>query len=225
MGSSGLPRHNNGCALSRRAPGRGCARTGYDGIDGAVFLLCRGIASGGLPGMGPNGRSEGLWSVEGGMRLLVVGAILICAVAGILGALAWLSRPGPSTGTSSPEASPQCLRSSLALPSAEESHAAYLPSSPAQLSPGPSLAPDAPSLPVPPGSVLLNAQIEGSGPSAYRLVAWWSGAGYNDTVTFYGGLSDQRWHGSGSSATPQAGVHVLGRFGDILGRARGGRSN
>jgi len=66
----------------------------------------------------------------------------------------------------------------------------------------------------------LNAQIEGSGPSAYRLVAWWSGADYDDTVTFYGGLNDQRWHMSGSSTTPQAAVFTLsdsaGIFSDAL---------
>jgi hypothetical protein len=55
----------------------------------------------------------------------------------------------------------------------------------------------------------LNAQIEGSGPSAYRLVAWWSGAGYEDTVTLYGRLSDPRWHGSSSSTTPQTAVFTF----------------
>ena len=68
-----------------------------------------------------------------------------------------------------------------------------------------SLDPDAPAFPVPTGSVLINAQMEGSGATAYRLVAWESGADYATTTHFYEALSDSRWRPTGSPAvTPQA---------------------
>jgi hypothetical protein len=69
----------------------------------------------------------------------------------------------------------------------------------------PSLDPDAPALPVPGGSTLLNAQVEGSGSAAYRIAAWQSAQGYDATVAFYSGLADSRWQRSGSpSSTLQA---------------------
>jgi hypothetical protein len=64
-----------------------------------------------------------------------------------------------------------------------------------------SLDPDAPAFPVPAGSTLLNAQVEGSGPAAYRLASWQSSADYAATATFYRNLSDPRWKVSGSPAT------------------------
>jgi hypothetical protein len=68
-----------------------------------------------------------------------------------------------------------------------------------------SLDPAAPAFPVPAGSTLLNAQIDGSGAGAYRLAAWQSGSDYDKTAAFYTGLSDSRWQASGSaSTTPQA---------------------
>jgi hypothetical protein len=73
-----------------------------------------------------------------------------------------------------------------------------------------SLDPDAPSFPVPAGSKLLNAQVEGSGTAAYRLAAWQSGQDYAATVAYYSSLADSRWHLGGSpSSTPQATDLVL----------------
>jgi hypothetical protein len=65
----------------------------------------------------------------------------------------------------------------------------------------PSPDPDAPSFPVPADSSRLNAQMDGSGPSAYRIASWLSGQTYDATVAFYTGLSDSRWHPSGSPPT------------------------
>jgi hypothetical protein len=72
-----------------------------------------------------------------------------------------------------------------------------------------SLDPDAPAFPVPAGSTLINATIDGSGAGAYRIAAWQSGEDYDATVDFYAGLfysgrSDLRWQARGSvSETPQ----------------------
>jgi len=72
-----------------------------------------------------------------------------------------------------------------------------------------SLDPDAPAFPVPAGSTLINATIEGSGPAAYRLEAWQSGQGYDATANFYAdlvysGRSAERWQARGAlSETPQ----------------------
>ena len=69
----------------------------------------------------------------------------------------------------------------------------------------PSLDPDAPAFPVPAGSTLINATIEGSGTGVYRLVAWQSGVDYATSAAFYTGLVDSRWRVSGSPATtPQS---------------------
>jgi hypothetical protein len=71
--------------------------------------------------------------------------------------------------------------------------------------PSASLDPDAPAFPVPTGSTLLNASMEGSGTGAYRLVAWQSGADYATTAAFYTGLKDARWQITGTPTnTPQA---------------------
>jgi hypothetical protein len=68
-----------------------------------------------------------------------------------------------------------------------------------------SLDPDAPAFPVPPGSTLLNAQIEGSGAAAYRIESWQSGADSATTTAFYTNLQDSRWQRTGSpSTTPDA---------------------
>jgi len=68
-----------------------------------------------------------------------------------------------------------------------------------------SLDPDAPVFPVPAGATLLNAQVEGSGPVAYRLEAWNSPLGFDATVAFYAALHDARWTLSGPlTQTPQA---------------------
>lgn len=68
-----------------------------------------------------------------------------------------------------------------------------------------SLDPDAPAFPVPAGSVLINAQMEGSGAGAYRLAAWQSGTDYATTTHFYSIVSDPRWQPAGSpTVTPQA---------------------
>lgn len=175
------------------------ARLRYAGVSSSV----------GLPDIRPRGRSAGALAGRGRHTTWVLVAILISVQVGVWGALVLLDRLEPSA-SSSPVASRDAQVPSVPLPSSpEESIAAYLASFPVLSSPGASLDPDAPSLPVPPGSVLLNAQMEGSGPSAYRLVAWWSGAGYEDTVAFYGRLSDPRWHGSGSSTTPQAAVFMF----------------
>jgi hypothetical protein len=67
------------------------------------------------------------------------------------------------------------------------------------------LDPDAPAFPVPSGSTLINAQMEGSGAAAYRIAAWQSGKDYATTAAFYTGLSDSRWQVSGTPATtPQS---------------------
>jgi hypothetical protein len=78
-----------------------------------------------------------------------------------------------------------------------------------------SLDPDAPVFPVPAGATLLNAQVEGSGPVAYRLEAWNSPLGFDATVAFYAALHDARWTLSGPLAqTPQA---AQGRLSDGQG--------
>jgi hypothetical protein len=64
-----------------------------------------------------------------------------------------------------------------------------------------SLDPDAPSFPVPAGSTLLGATEEGTGSAAYRLALWSSPSSYAATGSFYSGLSDSRWHQTGSPAT------------------------
>jgi hypothetical protein len=69
----------------------------------------------------------------------------------------------------------------------------------------PSLDPDALAFPVPTGSTVLNAQMEGSGQAAYRMVAWQSGTDYATTTNFYSSLSDSRWQPMASpTVTPQA---------------------
>lgn len=59
--------------------------------------------------------------------------------------------------------------------------------------PAPSLDPDAPAFPVPDGSVLLNAAVEGEGESAYRLAAWTSPLTVDDAVVFYADRDSGRW--------------------------------
>jgi hypothetical protein len=67
------------------------------------------------------------------------------------------------------------------------------------------LDPYAPAFPVPSGSTLINAQMEGSGAAAYRIAAWQSGKDYAATAAYYTGLNDSRWQVSGTPVTtPQS---------------------
>jgi hypothetical protein len=84
----------------------------------------------------------------------------------------------------------------------------------ATASPRPSFAavtpdPDAPIFPVPAGSTLINATVEGTGASAYRLAAWTSGSSYSETVAFYSQLSDPRWQLAGDPSSMLNATNVV----------------
>jgi len=156
---------------------------------------------------------------RGRRATLVLGAMLASVAVGGLVALAVLGRSGQST--LSPVAIAQCPRPvDPAMSSPGGSSVAYVPSFPVQLSPralaGLRCADSACASRVSP----VERPDRRIGPIRLPLVAWWSGADYDDTVTFYGGLNDQRWHMSGSSTTPQAAVFTLsdsaGIFSDAL---------
>ncbi len=73
------------------------------------------------------------------------------------------------------------------------------------MQPPPSAPSEVPSLPTPAGSTLLNDQLEAPSSSVSRITSWQSGQPYEATVSFYGGLSDARWHLQGTpNLTPQA---------------------
>jgi hypothetical protein len=125
-----------------------------------------------------------------GRPLLILAGVVLVLAVAGVGYMV-LSKPGP--GSSQPQ--------SLGLASA-------------------SLDPDAPAFPVPAGSTLINATIDGSGPAAYRLEAWQSGQGFDATANFYAdlvysGRTNERWQAKGAlSETPQA---VTASFSDASG--------
>jgi hypothetical protein len=69
------------------------------------------------------------------------------------------------------------------------------PTSDAELAlfPSPSIDPGFPEFPLPVGSTLVSASIEGDGASAYRTAAWNSPATYDATESFYATASYGRW--------------------------------
>jgi len=82
----------------------------------------------------------------------------------------------------------------------------------------PSLDPEFPAFPVPPDAVLVNAQVEGAGPAAYRVAAWRSPLDFAATVAFYtsplGG-----WHLTASQPEPGSTLVTLADGSGIYARA------
>jgi hypothetical protein len=109
----------------------------------------------------------------------------------------------------------------LALSGSAPAHTSQAPGQTSALGLGAaSLDPDAPAFPVPAGSTLVNAQMEGSGAAAYRIVAWQSGKDYATTAAFYTGLSDSRWRVNGTpGTTPQSTDVTLADSSDVFAGA------
>jgi hypothetical protein len=79
---------------------------------------------------------------------------------------------------------------------------------------GAALDPGAPRFPVPAGATLINAQVEGSGPSVYRLAVYTLEADFAAAVTFYADVTDGRWHRIGRPVTSERSAEISFRDGE-----------
>jgi hypothetical protein len=86
----------------------------------------------------------------------------------------------------------------------------------APASDGPALDTGAPSFPVPAGATLVNALVEGSGPSAYRLAVYTLGADFATAIAFYADVTDGRWHRLGRPITSERSAEITFRDGEAV---------